>query len=242
MSAAPAQSTTPAVDVNVEAPALTTAAPAESPDEPVTLASLLADPEFSLETDDAIGELLALWDAHYDPARGEPCAQAQEQGLRCLFQRRGTLGELRRVNWPTILSLVTADGVEQPVVVTSLGYDHAKLAANGSRFELPIAELSYHWFGDHLLLWRPGDAPARDLAPGMDDPGVRWVRTTLAKLAGEPPPVDATTVYDDALEQRVRAYQRTHQLAVDGIVGARTQVAMLAELDLPDTPTLMEHR
>jgi general secretion pathway protein A len=242
LSAVTVQSTAPAAGVSVATSAITDAAPTEPPAESVTFASLLTDPQFPLKTDEAIGELLALWGAHYDAARGEPCVQAQEQGLRCLFQRRGTLGELRRVNWPTILSLVTADGVEHSVVVAALGYDHAKLAAKGHRFDLPIAELSYHWFGDHLLLWRPGDAPARDLSPGVDDPGVRWLRGTLAKLAGEPPPMDATTVYDDALGQRVRAYQRTHQLAVDGIVGARTLVAMLAELDLADTPALVEHR
>ena len=217
-------------------------APTARADAPATatLTALLADPNFALTTDEAIGELLALWGAHYDAARGEPCVQAQEQGLRCLFQRRGTLGELRRVNWPTILSLVTADGADHPVVVAALGYDHAQLVANGSTFELPLAELSYYWFGDHLLLWRPGDAPARDLAPGVDDVGVRWLRDTLAKLAGEPAPTDASTLYDDALEQRVRAYQRAHQLTVDGIVGARTQIAMLAELDLPDTPALVK--
>ena len=241
LSAMPAQSTPPAAEVSVDVPRAASAAPAE-PHEPVTFASLLQDPKLALPTDAAIGELLALWGAKYDAARGEPCVQAHEQGLRCLFQRRGTLGELRRVNWPTILSLVTADGVEHPVVLVALGYDHAKLAANGSRFELPIAELSYHWFGDHLLLWRPGDAPLRDLSPGVDDPGVRWLRNTFAKLDGQAPQADASTFYDDALEQRVRAYQRTHQLSVDGIVGARTLVAMLAELDLPDTPALMEAR
>jgi peptidoglycan hydrolase-like protein with peptidoglycan-binding domain len=52
--------------------------------------------------------------------------------------------------------------------------------------------------------------------------------------------VDASTHYDDTLEQRVRAYQRAHQLTVDGIVGARTQIAMLAELDLAGTPSLVE--
>jgi murein L,D-transpeptidase YcbB/YkuD len=67
---------------------------------------------------------------------------------------------------------------------------------------------------------------------------VRWLRTTLAKLAGEPPALDASTVYDEALEQRVRAYQRSHQLTIDGIVGARTQIAMLAELGAADTPLL----
>jgi general secretion pathway protein A len=245
MSAVPTPSPTPTTSVAIEgddvvaAPAATIAEPSAAP-APVTLQALLADPAFVVGTDSAIGELLALWGARYDAARGEPCVQAQEQGLRCLFQRRGTLGELRRVNLPTILSLVTADGVEHPVVVASLGYDRAELHANGVTFDLSLAELSYYWFGDHLLLWRPGDAPARDLAPGMDDAAVRWLRATLATLEGEPAAVDAPTLYDDELERQVRAYQRAHQLAVDGIVGARTQIAMLAELDLPDTPSLVE--
>jgi general secretion pathway protein A len=236
----------PASPPQQAAPLAVDASPAAAPSETApakpepTLAALLEDPKFALTTDGAIAELLALWGAPYDPARGEPCLQAQERGLRCLYQRRGTLSELRRVNWPAILSLVTADGTEQPVVVTGLGYDRAQLVANGSKFELPLAELSFYWFGDHLLLWRPGDAPARDLAPGVDDDGVRWLRTTLAKLAGETAAAESSTLYDDALEQRVRAYQRSHQLTVDGIVGARTQIAMLAELGLPDTPSLVK--
>jgi len=232
----------PAAELALESAPAAAAPPSASSSEPLpappTLEALLADPRFALTTDGALAELLAIWRAPYEPARGEPCVQAQEHGLRCLYQRRGTLGELRRVNWPTILSLVTGDGVEHPVVVSALGYDRAHLTANGETFELPLAELSYYWFGDHLLLWRPGDAPARDLVPGVDDAGVRWLRATLAKLAGEAPALDASTLYDDALEQRVRAYQRSHQLTVDGIVGARTQIAMLAELGSPDTPLL----
>jgi hypothetical protein len=61
----------------------------------VTLATLLADAKFALTADAAIGELLALWGAPYDAARGEPCVQAQQYGLRCQFQRRGTLGGAR---------------------------------------------------------------------------------------------------------------------------------------------------
>ena len=207
-----------------------------------TLESLLADPQFAIATDDAIAALLALWGASYDTARGEPCAQAQQQGLRCSFQRRGTLSELRRVGWPAVLSLVTAEGAEHPVVVAGLGYDHAKLVADGREFALPLAELSFSWYGDYLVLWRPGDAPEHGLAPGVDDEGVRWLRRTLAALDGRPGANEDSTRYDAALERRVRAYQRAHQLTVDGIVGARTQIAMLAEIGLADAPTLeLEH-
>jgi len=238
---APQPTTAAALPVETLVAEAATPSPAVEPESTApTLSELLAKPSFALTSDAAVAELLALWNAPYDAARGEPCAQAQERALRCLYQRRGTLSELRRVNWPAVLSLVTADGQEHPVVVAALGYDHAQLVANGTKFELPLAELSYYWFGDHLLLWRPGDAPARDLVPGDNDAGVRWLRSTLAKLAGEPEGLDASTVYDAALEQRVRAYQRAHQLTVDGIVGARTQIAMLAELGLPDTPSLGE--
>jgi general secretion pathway protein A len=220
------------------APSATAAPPALPPARP-TFAELLADPHFLLGTDAAIGELLELWGGTYDAARGEPCAQAEEQGLRCLFQERGSLSELRRVNWPTIVSLVDLDGAQHPVVIASLGYDSAAVVANDKTFELPVAELTFHWYGDHLLLWRPGDAPPRDLMPGIRDDGVLWLRAALAKIRGEPPPNGASTLYDAELERRVREYQRDRMLAVDGIVGARTQIALLADLDIPGTPLLL---
>jgi general secretion pathway protein A len=205
-----------------------------------TLPQLLQDPDFVADTDRAIGELLGLWGATYDAASGNPCAQATRQGLRCLFQGRGSLSELRRVNWPTIVSLVDDAGTQYPIVIASLGYDYADIIANGKTFQLPLAELTFYWYGDHLLLWRPGDAPARDLVPGVRDDGVRWLRETLGRIRGEEvAPSAASTLYDVQLERRVREYQRERMLTVDGIVGARTQIALLADLDIPGTPLLL---
>src|SRR5262249_38103541 len=89
------------------------------------LAGLVCHPPFRTDRDGAIGELLALWGADYDPAAGDPCRQAELQGLRCLALDRGSLVELRRVNWPAILQLVDDHGAEHHVVITSLGYDAA---------------------------------------------------------------------------------------------------------------------
>jgi len=212
------------------------------PPVPLALGELLADGGFHVDTDEAIGELLLLWGAYYDAERGEACQQAEEQGLRCFFEGRGTLGELRRVNWPTIISLVAEDGSEHPAVLASLDHEHANVVANGKTFELPLVELSSYWYGDHLLLWRPRDAPSRHLTPGVDDEGVLWLRKTMARIDGGQPPVDASTSYDVALERRVRAYQRERQLTVDGVVGERTKIAMLADLKMPDTPLLLAGR
>ncbi|HZF30433.1 MAG TPA: AAA family ATPase [Gammaproteobacteria bacterium] len=210
------------------------AAPAES----LTLAELLRDPDFRTDRDGAVGTLLALWGAAYDPAEGDACHQAEQQGLRCLPLDRGSLFELRRVNWPTILPLVDEQGVQHHVVITALGYDAASVLANGKMFKLPLAELAYSWYGDQLLLWRP--LIAQPLTPGMRDADVLWLRATLARIHGEEPPADGSPLYDRALENAVRRYQRERMLTVDGIVGARTQVALVADLDVPGTPSLIE--
>jgi general secretion pathway protein A len=225
----------------VEPPTAPAAEP-PAPRAPATLRELLAEPDFALTADEAIGTLLTLWGAQYDAARREPCRQAAEQGLRCLIQSRGSLGELKRVNWPTIVSLVSEDGTAHPIVIAALQHDAAQVVAHGKTFELSLAELGFNWYGDHLLLWRPGSAPTKDLVPGVDDVGVLWLRGMLARINGAEAPVGASTVYDTALVRQVKAYQRGRQLTVDGIVGDRTLIAMLADLKLPDTPLLFAGR
>ena len=123
--------------------------------------------------------------------------------------------------------------------MTSLGVDNAQVIANGETRTIPLSLLSYHWFGKYLLLWRPGIMPPRDLTPGMSDNAVLWLRATLAQIRGEDARGDASLVYDAELERKVRAFQRNHMLTVDGIVGARTQIAMLADLNVPGTPVLL---
>jgi general secretion pathway protein A len=209
---------------------------------PPTLAGLLADPHFVMDREHALGTLLSLWGGRYDAGRGDACAQAADHGLQCLDLQRGTLRELRQLNWPAILTLVDDHGMQRNVVVASLDASAANVIANGKTFELPLVELSYYWYGDHVLLWRPALSPPRDLIPGMDDPGVVWLRETLARVRGEDPPTSGSSLYDTALESRVREYQREHMLTVDGIVGARTQIAMIADLKIPGTPLLAAGR
>jgi general secretion pathway protein A len=226
-------------DTALDAPGAADAGTPATPDAPpLTFASLAGASGSADDRDRAIGELVALWGGHYDAASGDACVQAARQGLHCLDQQQGSLSELRRLNLPAILTLVDERGAQHDVVVASLDHEAADVIVNGKRFKLPLAELNYYWYGDHLLLWRPGVPGAKDLTPGMDDEGVVWLRETLARIRGEEPPADASTVFDADLEKRVREYQRERMLKIDGIVGARTQVAMIAELNTPGTPLL----
>jgi general secretion pathway protein A len=224
-------------------PAEDTAVPAS---EPVaapnpTMANLLADPGVPKDTDSAFASLFSLWGADYKSGTGSACGQAQQQGLRCWYQK-GTLSHLRRLNRPAILSLLDANGDEYQVVLSGLDADSATLLAGGIRYKIGLEELAEFWFGDQLILWKPGYDGPSSVGPGDEGAGVLWLRASFAKLDGEAPPLNASRYYDSTLEARVRAYQRDNRLGVDGIVGIQTQVVINTDLGVPGTPLLTGDR
>ena len=204
----------------------------------VRLDELLADPAFATDTDSAFTALFELWDARYDRSRGSPCEQADEQRLRCLFRPEGSIGALRQLNRPAILTLVDDSGEMHQVVVTRLDYRAATVASGGRTATIDLSELTHYWFGDHLILWQPPEAAANVLVPGMQGPGVLWLKEALARIRGETPEGRLSPLYDPPLEAEVRRYQREKMLAVDGIVGEMTQLALTSDLGEPERPTL----
>jgi len=224
-------------------PTVTAAAPPDAAAEPEVvpatpaLRDVLADPTISKDTDSAFAALFGLWGAAF--AAGEPsaCAQAERQHLRCWFQK-GTLSHVRRLNRPAILSLVDERGEEYQLTLSRLDSSTATFLADGVEIAVPVGELSEYWYGDHLVLWEPGNGDGATLSLGARGDGVIWLRESLAKIYGEAIPLYPSDVYDADLEARVREYQRTRRLAVDGIAGTQTQVVINTELARPGSPVL----
>jgi general secretion pathway protein A len=232
--------------VEFSAPPPATAAPVrdpmpEPPAEPPqpSLAEILADPAVPKGTDTAFATLLGLWGATYSASSGSACEQAQQQQLRCWYQK-GTLAHLRRLNHPAILSLIDDQGDEYQLVLRSIDAKAATLVAGDAEYSVKLEDLAGHWYGDHLLLWRPGVGSGATITPGAQGDAVLWLRQSLAKIYAEPIAPAASDVYDSALQERVQTYQRERRLAVDGIAGTQTQVVINSELGEPGTPRLME--
>jgi murein L,D-transpeptidase YcbB/YkuD len=74
----------------------------------------------------------------------------------------------------------------------------------------------------------------------MQDDSVKWLRENLARIQGQPSADPDSELFDQALAERVRTYQRDRHLTVDGIVGTQTQIAMNTDLAIPGTPFLLE--
>ncbi len=205
------------------------------------LATLLSEARIATSTDSALGSLFALWDAEYAPDADAPCEQARAAGLACLSSTDGSLAGLRRIDRPAILSLTDTEGSEHQLVIRALGSREAELASRGETHTVDIADLTRHWYGEYLLLWKPAFASAANLQPGMRDEAVPWLRRSLAELGGTALETSGDpTLYDDALAARVREYQRERRLTVDGIVGVRTQIALSSDLERPGIPRLIE--
>jgi general secretion pathway protein A len=231
---------TPAAEAQPDAPAAIAAPQNAAPAAPaVPIDQLLVRHGNDTTTEAALGKLFRLWGAAYDPAKGRGCEQATRQGLECLFQK-GSWAQLRALNRPAILTLTDDLGRNHQVVLTRLDDESATLDLGGDPREVAIAALSRYWFGDFLLLWRPPLAVVKALAPGMRGDDVRWLRDSLRAAQGLPaaaPP--GNDVYDDELARLVQDFQRQHRLAVDGVAGVQTQIALDTVLNATDSPTIL---
>jgi len=205
-----------------------------------SLAALLAKYPGDTTTDAAFSKLFGLWGIHYTMDGTDPCTQATQHGLACLTER-GSLGQLRLYNRPAILMLTDPAGGSHEVVLTGLDGEHASIELGNATHQVGDGELSSYWMGDYVMFWRPQAAPVKTLATGMRGAGVLHLRNSLEKLEGvsDAAPSD---LYDAGLASLVRRFQRNHRLAVDGIAGIRTQVALAGALAGPGSPLLTAAR
>ncbi|MFL6604361.1 MAG: AAA family ATPase [Steroidobacteraceae bacterium] len=201
------------------------------------LTELLAKHAAETDTDSAFSKLFGLWRIQYVPAGVDPCSQASNQGLECLNQR-GSFGQLRLYNRPAILMLNDDAGATHQVVLTALDDEHASIQMAGARHEVSIGELSRYWFGDFVMLWRPGTSQVKSLSQGMRGDDVRWLRQSLQRVEGARSDGPVSDVFDADLSKLVRDFQRQHRLTVDGIAGVQTQIVLASAVAPPDSPFL----
>jgi general secretion pathway protein A len=196
-------------------------------------------PKHAAETDpdSAFSKLFGLWRIQYVPAGVDPCTQASNQGLECLNQR-GSFGQLRLYNRPAILILNDDTGVSHQVVLTALDDEHASILLGGASHDVSIGELSRYWFGDFVMLWRPGTSQVKSLSQGMRGDDVRWLRQSLQRVEGARSDGPVSDVFDADLGKLVRDFQRQHRLTVDGIAGVQTQIVLASAVAPADSPFL----
>jgi len=201
------------------------------------LEQLIRENADKTSTREAFISLFNLWGTEFDPDAKLACEFAQKRQLYCLFQK-GSLAQLQKLDRPVILTLQDNDGALHQIVLEGISGQMATIDIGGSRDEVLLADVIALWDGEYLLLWRSQIGAVKSFFPGMRDPGIVWLRESLAAIQGNPIDPMGSDLFDENLEARVRDYQIERRLNVDGLVGQQTQILINSDLGAP-APRLM---
>jgi general secretion pathway protein A len=190
------------------------------------------------DTRTAFRNLFSLWNTPFDAGSERVCEFAETKGLFCMLAE-GPMAQLQTLNHPAILTLTDSIGGVHQVLLASIAGATATVYAGDERMTVPLDDVMKLWDGDYLLLWKPQIGAVKSFTPGMQDPDVVWLRESLAAIQGSPVEPVTSEYFDDVLEARVREYQVSRNLTVDGLVGPRTQILMNADLGI-QAPRLEE--
>ena len=133
---------------------------------------------------------------------------------------------LFRSNRPAVIELLDGSGQRHHVLVTALDDNQISADFGGQEYDIPISEIDRYWYGQYLLLWKPLSSKQRVLRRGTRGEAVVWLRNILARYHGEPKLANGKDLFDRELEIQVKAFQRDHQLKLDGVVGRLTFIQL----------------
>ncbi len=206
------------------------------PSSPANLAHLLQTDQVAKDAETAFTTLFQQWKIDYLSLTGNTaCDRAALRGLACLY-KTGTWEELRTLNRPAVLELITDNGKPHYIVLTQLQHDQATLIFGNQRVNLALTDITPYWLGQFLLLWQPPKLPVPILKAGITNEAVVWVKKHLALAEGSNTPATVSATFDNALRKRIIVFQQRHGMVADGVAGDQTMLFLQAFA--PEKPAL----
>ena len=212
-------------------------APASGPPAAVSLGELLQQADNSWYRK-AWQELFSRWQVAL-PADIKPdfCAYAREYGLYCLIGE-GDWDTLRAYDRPAVLTLVRDDGKRIPVFLQQLKDNDLELVAGGELYRLQVGQVGSYWFGEYVVFVQAPPTGRMLLKSGDRHPDVAWLREQVGVAQNIKIPARDAQLFDFQLQKHVLAFQRTHGLLQDGIVGKQTMIHLNSAINRENVPRL----
>ena len=183
-------------------------------------------------------ELFADW-AVVLPLSVKPdfCDYAREFGLRCM-QAQGDWTRLREYDRPAVLTLVPESGKRVPAFLKHVNSSTLEIIIGGERYRLPVDQVGKYWYGDYTLFMQVPPGGRMYLKAGDRAADVAWLRQQFEVAQGVKIPTADPNLFDYPLQKQVLAFQRSHGLLPDGIVGTNTLIQLNTAADRADVPRL----
>jgi general secretion pathway protein A len=211
----------PAAPASIAAASAETAATPRAEPPAADLGSLLARGALQSGRDAAFRALYASWRLSVTEGPEAGCDQAWRHGLSCLH-KTGTWSTLRRLDLPAVVELRGTEGARHYATVVGIDGDAATLAFGDQRRSVPFGQVDLLWDGRFVAFWRPPGVRTIPIALGMKGRDVEWLRQRLAVADGKSGGAEDREAFDQALQDRVIAFQTARSLIPDGIVGEET--------------------
>ena len=215
-------------------------APASTPEPKATRSldrSLLSLHDYGNDTG-AFQALFSLWGVDLSTGGDKaPCDQAENYGLRC-YEENGGWARLMKLGLPAVLDVHDVYGTSHRIVLKAVKGGKAQILYGGSPHLVDPEELRAVWAKKFTVVWRPPSVGVGTIQKGMIGPSVRWLREQLDQMDGHAEKTAQPAVFGDALEKRVRDFQRRNYLTVDGVVGENTLVRIVSEIPNGTGPRL----
>ena len=157
----------------------------------------------------------------------EACSAALKKRVYCFNSKQISLGLVRELNRPGIVTLLGDNKRLTYAVLTALTGKTATRRMGTQTIVVTLPVLAEIWMGDFSTLWRAPENHFEKTATGQAWPGGNWLTTELAKV---PDTGDATAAVtpgtkqlpESAVRSQVYAFQLAHGLVPDGKVGPMT--------------------
>jgi general secretion pathway protein A len=205
---------------------------------PAGFSEAINAPDVQAGLEQGMTSLLALWSRDYRAATGiAPCDRAATLKLAC-FAGNATLPRLKAMNHPAILKLETPGGAEVYAVLARVNGAELELRLGDRTYLASASDVQPFWRGEYLLLWDRPPIGTTLIAPGIQGVPVTWLSAALSRAEGAPAPAEDALLFDAALTERVKTFQRKMNLPADGIVGEQTMIPLVGAIAEPGAPRL----
>ena len=170
---------------------------------------------------------------------GDPCAAGTDSPLQCYRTTKLNLPLLRQLARPGILTLQLDDGSARYAVLVGLTDQTATVRVGDRLLTVGLSALALRWRGEFATLWQPPPGYNPAARGGATGPAISHLANLLDRLDGKPAPDPAAAPQhlDAALTDRLRDFQRSHGLQIDGQPGPMTYMQLESALG-SNTPRL----
>ena len=163
----------------------------------------------------------------------------QVTNLACYQNNQVSVDDLRRFDFPALLTLLDSQGEARTVVLASIQGQQLSYYQDSQMQTLLVSEFSQRWLGDIRLFWPRPTGFQQTMYPNEKNPLLMdWIQTGLIDKGVMTERYITGGVYNQLLVDYVKQFQSRQGLEADAVLGIRTLLAMMSSEQLVDAPKL----